>query len=214
MPISKLVKESASDLLLQYLLQGGARQRGLGGRGLQEEEGGGRETARQQEEAEQERRGGEERVGEEDEEAAEAEAEAEEAERARQNALLFAEEEEGEAGAEDKRSQEETPGHRRKEAEGAEEGGAEAAPLSTRAATAGFLVQKSDMQPPPHPSDWHEILYELKHLTYGRETGEFSQKFQVQMVMTFKPTPVSSREPLNTAQVNTAKTGCAKHAHY
>ena len=53
----------ASDLLLQYLLQGGARQRGLGGRGLQEEEGGGRETARQQEEAEQERRGGEERVG-------------------------------------------------------------------------------------------------------------------------------------------------------
>ncbi|XP_052520321.1 neurosecretory protein VGF [Budorcas taxicolor] len=117
----------ASDLLLQYLLQGGARQRGLGGRGLQEEEGGGRETARQQEEAEQERRGGEERVGEEDEEAAEAEAEAEaeEAERARQNALLFAEEEDGEAGAEDKRSQEETPGHRRKEAEGAEEGGAE-----------------------------------------------------------------------------------------
>ncbi|XDA89297.1 hypothetical protein R6Z07F_018932 [Ovis aries] len=115
----------ASDLLLQYLLQGGARQRGLGGRGLQEEEGGGLETARQQEEAEQERRGGEERVGEEDEEAAEAEAEAEEAERARQNALLFAEEEDGEAGAEDKRSQEETPGHRRKEAEGAEEGGAE-----------------------------------------------------------------------------------------
>eukprot|EP00069_Balaena_mysticetus_P019299 bmy_12075T0 len=102
----------ASDLLLQYLLQGGARQRGLGGRGLQEE-------------AEQERRGGEERVGEEDEEAAEAEAEAEEAERARQNALLFAEEEDGEAGAEDKRSQEETPGHRRKEAEGAEEGGEE-----------------------------------------------------------------------------------------
>ena len=100
----------ASDLLLQYLLQGGARQRGLGGRGLQEE-------------AEQERRGGEERVGEEDEEAAEAEAE--EAERARQNALLFAEEEDGEAGAEDKRSQEETPGHRRKEAEGAEEGGEE-----------------------------------------------------------------------------------------
>uniref|UniRef100_A0A0D9SDQ0 VGF nerve growth factor inducible n=1 Tax=Chlorocebus sabaeus TaxID=60711 RepID=A0A0D9SDQ0_CHLSB len=114
----------ASDLLLQYLLQGGARQRGLGGRGLQEaaEE---RESAREEEEAEQERRGGEERVGEEDEEAAEAEAEAEEAERARQNALLFAEEEDGEAGAEDKRSQEETPGHRRKEAEGAEEGGEE-----------------------------------------------------------------------------------------
>ncbi|KAM9209175.1 neurosecretory protein VGF [Dugong dugon] len=102
----------ASDLLLQYLLQGGARQRGLGGRGLQEEE-------------EQERHGGEEREEEEDEEAAEAEAEAEEAERARQNALLFAEEEDGEAGAEDKRSQEETPGHRRKEAEGAEEGGEE-----------------------------------------------------------------------------------------
>uniref|UniRef100_A0A2R9AH16 VGF nerve growth factor inducible n=1 Tax=Pan paniscus TaxID=9597 RepID=A0A2R9AH16_PANPA len=40
---------------------------------------------------------------------------------ARQNALLFAEED-GEAGAEDKRSQEETPGHRRKEAEGTEEG--------------------------------------------------------------------------------------------
>uniref|UniRef100_A0A2K6CZ27 VGF nerve growth factor inducible n=1 Tax=Macaca nemestrina TaxID=9545 RepID=A0A2K6CZ27_MACNE len=114
----------ASDLLLQYLLQGGARQRGLGGRGLQEaaEE---RESAREEEEAEQERRGGEERVGEEDEEAAEAEAEAEEAERARQNALLFAEEEDGEAGAEDKRSQEETPGHRRKEAEGTEEGGEE-----------------------------------------------------------------------------------------
>ncbi|MBZ3884691.1 Neurosecretory protein VGF [Sciurus carolinensis] len=113
----------ASDLLLQYLLQGGARQRGLGGRGRQEtqEE---RENERE-EEAEQERRGGEERVGEEDEEAAEAEAEAEEAERARQNALLFAEEEDGEAGAEDKRSQEETPGHRRKEAEGAEEGGEE-----------------------------------------------------------------------------------------
>uniref|UniRef100_G3UBQ2 VGF nerve growth factor inducible n=1 Tax=Loxodonta africana TaxID=9785 RepID=G3UBQ2_LOXAF len=71
----------ASDLLLQYLLQGGARQRGLGGRGL--------------------------------------------AERARQNALLFAEEEDGEAGAEDKRFQEETPGHRRKGAEGAEEGGEE-----------------------------------------------------------------------------------------
>ncbi|XP_047390172.1 neurosecretory protein VGF [Sciurus carolinensis] len=114
----------ASDLLLQYLLQGGARQRGLGGRGRQEtqEE---RENEREEEEAEQERRGGEERVGEEDEEAAEAEAEAEEAERARQNALLFAEEEDGEAGAEDKRSQEETPGHRRKEAEGAEEGGEE-----------------------------------------------------------------------------------------
>nr|XP_051693966.1 neurosecretory protein VGF [Oryctolagus cuniculus]XP_051693967.1 neurosecretory protein VGF [Oryctolagus cuniculus] len=115
----------ASDLLLQYLLQGGARQRGLGSRGLQEtqEE---RESEREEAEAEQERRGGEERVGEEDEEAAEAEAEAEEAERARQNALLFAEEEEdGEAGAEDKRSQEETPGHRRKEAEGAEEGGEE-----------------------------------------------------------------------------------------
>ncbi|KAM5262066.1 neurosecretory protein VGF isoform 2-T3 [Hipposideros larvatus] len=111
----------ASDLLLQYLLQGGTRQRGLGGRGLQQEE---RESERE-EEAEQERRGGEERVGEEDEEAAEAEAEAEEAERARQNALLFAEEEDGEAGAEDKRSQEETPGHRRKEAEGAEEGGEE-----------------------------------------------------------------------------------------
>ncbi|XP_040829754.1 neurosecretory protein VGF [Ochotona curzoniae] len=117
----------ASDLLLQYLLQGGARQRGLGSRGLQEtqEE---RESEREEAEAEQERRGGEERVGEEDEEAAEAEAEAEEAERARQNALLFAEEEEedGEAGAEDKRSQEETPGHRRKDAEGAEEGGEEA----------------------------------------------------------------------------------------
>ncbi|XP_001916046.3 neurosecretory protein VGF [Equus przewalskii] len=113
----------ASDLLLQYLLQGGARQRGLGGRGLQQEEE--RESEREEEEAEQERRGGEERVGEEDEEAAEAEAEAEEAERARQNALLFAEEEDGEAGAEDKRSQEETPGHRRKEAEGAEEGGEE-----------------------------------------------------------------------------------------
>ncbi|XP_062944819.1 neurosecretory protein VGF [Cynocephalus volans] len=114
----------ASDLLLQYLLQGGARQRGLGGRGLQEaaEE---RESEREEEEAEQERRGGQERVGEEDEEAAEAEAEAEEAERARQNALLFAEEEDGEAGAEDKRSQEETPGHRRKEAKGAEEGGEE-----------------------------------------------------------------------------------------
>ncbi|KAL0605497.1 Neurosecretory protein VGF [Plecturocebus cupreus] len=114
----------ASDLLLQYLLQGGARQRGLGGRGLQEtaEE---RESAREEEEAEQERRGGEERVGEEDEEAAEAEAEAEEAERARQNALLFAEEEDGEAGAEDKRSQEETPGHRQKDAKGAEEGGEE-----------------------------------------------------------------------------------------
>lgn len=114
----------ASDLLLQYLLQGGARQRGLGGRGLQQEEEE-RESEREQEEAEQERRGGEERVGEEDEEAAEAEAEAEEAERARQNALLFAEEEDGEAGAEDKRSQEETPSHRRKEAEGAEEGGEE-----------------------------------------------------------------------------------------
>ncbi|XP_050639673.1 neurosecretory protein VGF [Macaca thibetana thibetana] len=114
----------ASDLLLQYLLQGGARQRGLGGRGLQEAADE-RESAREEEEAEQERRGGEERVGEEDEEAAEAEAEAEEAERARQNALLFAEEEDGEAGAEDKRSQEETPGHRRKEAEGAEEGGEE-----------------------------------------------------------------------------------------
>ncbi|KAK2497479.1 hypothetical protein MC885_001231 [Smutsia gigantea] len=113
----------ASDLLLQYLLQGGARQRGLGGRGLQAEEE--RESRREEEEAEQERRGGAERVGEEDEEAAEAEAEAEEAERARQNALLFAEEEDGEAGAEDKRSQEETPGHRRKEAEGAEEGGEE-----------------------------------------------------------------------------------------
>ncbi|KAM6156946.1 neurosecretory protein VGF [Erethizon dorsatum] len=110
----------ASDLLLQYLLQGGARQRGLGGRGLQETQERGSEP---EEEAEQERRGGEERLGDEDEEAAEAEAEAEEAERARQNALLFAEEEDGEAGAEDKRSQEETPGHRRKEAEGAEEGG-------------------------------------------------------------------------------------------
>ncbi|XP_074201945.1 neurosecretory protein VGF [Camelus bactrianus] len=114
----------ASDLLLQYLLQGGARQRGLGGRGLQEQEEE-RESEREKEEAEQERRGGEGTVGEEDEEAAEAEAEAEEAERARQNALLFAEEEDGEAGAEDKRSQEETPGHRRKEAEGAEEGGEE-----------------------------------------------------------------------------------------
>lgn len=92
----------ASDLLLQYLLQGGARQRGLGGRGLQQEEEE-RESEREQEE----------------------EAEAEEAERARQNALLFAEEEDGEAGAEDKRSQEETPSHRRKEAEGAEEGGEE-----------------------------------------------------------------------------------------
>ncbi|XP_047570622.1 neurosecretory protein VGF [Lutra lutra] len=114
----------ASDLLLQYLLQGGARQRGLGGRGLQEKEEE-RESERVDAEAEQERRGGAERVGEEDEEAAEAEAEAEEAERARQNALLFAEEEDGEAGAEDKRSQEEMPGHRRKEAEGAEEGGEE-----------------------------------------------------------------------------------------
>ncbi|XP_016054534.1 PREDICTED: neurosecretory protein VGF [Miniopterus natalensis] len=108
----------ASDLLLQYLLQGGARLHGLGGRGLLPEKE--RESERE-EEAEQERRGGEERVGE-DEEAAEAEAEAEEAERARQNALLFAEEEDGEAGAEDKRSQEETPGHRRKDAEGAEGG--------------------------------------------------------------------------------------------
>ncbi|XP_037671027.1 neurosecretory protein VGF isoform X2 [Choloepus didactylus] len=114
----------ASDLLLQYLLQGGARQRGLGGRGLQEAEEE-REKEREEGEAEQERRGGEGREEEEDEEAAEAEAEAEEAERARQNALLFAEEEDGEAGAEDKRSQEETPGHRRKEAEGAEEGGEE-----------------------------------------------------------------------------------------
>ncbi|XP_007938188.1 neurosecretory protein VGF [Orycteropus afer afer] len=113
----------ASDLLLQYLLQGGARQRGLGGRGLQEEEE--PESQREEEEAEQERRGGEEREEEEDEEAAEAEAEAEEAERARQNALLFAEEEDGEAGAEDKRSQEETPGHRRKEAQGPEERGEE-----------------------------------------------------------------------------------------
>ncbi|XP_017653431.1 neurosecretory protein VGF [Nannospalax galili] len=115
----------ASDLLLQYLLQGGARQRDLGGRGLQETP---QERESEREEAEQERRGGgEEPVGgEEDEEAAEAEAEAEEAERARQNALLFAEEEEdGEAGAEDKRSQEETPGHRRKDAEGAQEGGEE-----------------------------------------------------------------------------------------
>ncbi|XP_039099450.1 neurosecretory protein VGF [Hyaena hyaena] len=114
----------ASDLLLQYLLQGGARQRGFGGRGLQEKEEE-RESVREDVEAEQERRGGAERVGEEDEEAAEAEAEAEEAERARQNALLFAEEEDGEAGAEDKRSQEELPGHRRKEADGAEEGGEE-----------------------------------------------------------------------------------------
>ncbi|XP_010594527.2 neurosecretory protein VGF [Loxodonta africana] len=114
----------ASDLLLQYLLQGGARQRGLGGRGLQEEEEE-QQSQREEEEAEQERHGGEEREEEEDEEAAEAEAEAEEAERARQNALLFAEEEDGEAGAEDKRSQEETPGHRRKGAEGAEEGGEE-----------------------------------------------------------------------------------------
>ncbi|XP_070268818.1 neurosecretory protein VGF [Myotis yumanensis] len=113
----------ASDLLLQYLLQGGARQRSLGGRGLQPEKE--RESERE-EEVEQERRGGEERVGEEDEEAAEAEAEAEEAERARQNALLFAEEEEdGEAAAEDKRSQEEMPGHRRQDAERAEEGGEE-----------------------------------------------------------------------------------------
>ncbi|XP_058425080.1 neurosecretory protein VGF [Diceros bicornis minor] len=115
----------ASDLLLQYLLQGGARQRGLGGRGLQQDEEEEQGSQREEEEAEQERRGGEERVGEEDEEAAEAEAEAEEAERARQNALLFAEEEDGEAAAEDKRSQEETPGHRRKEPEGAEEGGEE-----------------------------------------------------------------------------------------
>ncbi|KAM6155620.1 neurosecretory protein VGF [Rhynchocyon petersi] len=111
----------ASDLLLQYLLQGGVRQRGLGSRGPQEAKE--PESQRAGEEAEQERRGGEEREEEEDEEAAEAEAEAEEAERARQNALLFAEEEEdAEAGAEDKRSQEETPGHRRKEAaEGGEE---------------------------------------------------------------------------------------------
>ncbi|XP_048207116.1 neurosecretory protein VGF [Perognathus longimembris pacificus] len=113
----------ASDLLLQYLLQG---SRGPGGRGLPETQP---EREREREEAEQERRGGEERAEEEeeDEEAAEAEAEAEEAERARQNALLFAEEDEddGEAGAEDKRSQEETPGHRRKEAEGPAEGGEE-----------------------------------------------------------------------------------------
>ncbi|XP_069845344.1 neurosecretory protein VGF isoform X2 [Dipodomys merriami] len=117
----------ASDLLLQYLLQSGARPRGPGGRGQPETQ-----PEREREEAEQERRGGEERAEEEeeeeDEEAAEAEAEAEEAERARQNALLFAEEEDeedGEAGAEDKRSQEETPGHRRKEAEGPAEGGEE-----------------------------------------------------------------------------------------
>ena len=83
----------ASDLLLQYLLQGGARPHGLGGRGLQQEE-------------------------------QELLSEREEAERARQNALLFAEED-GEAGAEDKRSQEETPGHPRKDAEGAEGGGEE-----------------------------------------------------------------------------------------
>lgn len=72
------------------------------------------------------------------------------------------------------------------------------------------------MQLPASPSDWHEILYELKHLAYGRETGAFSQKFQLEleMVMTFKPTHVSYREPLNTAQVNTAKTGYAKHAHH
>ncbi|XP_058141877.1 neurosecretory protein VGF [Dasypus novemcinctus] len=114
----------ASDLLLQYLLQGGVRQHGLGGRGLQEAEEEG-EREREAGEAEQERRGGEEREEEEDEEAAEAEAEAEEAERARQNALLFAEEEDGEAGAEDKRSQEETPGYRRTEAEGAREGAEE-----------------------------------------------------------------------------------------
>ncbi|KAM4820477.1 neurosecretory protein VGF [Thomomys bottae] len=118
----------ASDLLLQYLLQGGARPRGPGVRGLEEPQPE-REREREREEAEQERRGGEEREEEEDEEAAEAEAEAEEAERARQNALLFAEEEEDEedreAGAEDKRSQEETPGHRRKEAEGPAEGGEE-----------------------------------------------------------------------------------------
>ena len=69
------------------------------------------------------------------------------------------------------------------------------------------------MQLPASPSDWHEILYELKHLAFGRETGEFSQKFQLEMVMTFKPTHVSYREPLNTARVNT-KTGYAKHAHY
>ncbi|XP_049643814.1 neurosecretory protein VGF [Suncus etruscus] len=138
----------ASDLLLQYLLQGGARQRSLGGRGLQEEEeaeekekarGSVREEGEEEpeeeqeeeEEAEQERRGGVGRFpGDEDAEAAaEAEAEAEEAERARQNSLLFAEEDEdedAEAGAEDKRSQEETPGHRRKVAGGAGEGGEEA----------------------------------------------------------------------------------------
>ncbi|XP_021519756.2 neurosecretory protein VGF [Meriones unguiculatus] len=89
----------ASDLLLQYLLQGGGRPREPGApgprEGGEERRGGGAAAAAEEEE---------------DAEAAEAEAEAEEAERARQNALLFAEEEDGEAGAEDKRSQEEAPG--------------------------------------------------------------------------------------------------------
>ena len=85
---------------------------------------------------------------------------------------------------------------------------------STWAATAGVLVQKSDMQLPANPSDWREILYELKHLAYSREAGELPHKLQVEMVMTLRPTPASYREPLNTARVNTAETGCAKHAHH
>lgn len=79
---------------------------------------------------------------------------------------------------------------------------------------AGVLVQISDMQLPANPSDWREIFKELKPLAYGREAGEFPQKLHVEMVMTFKPTPVSYREPLNTARVNTVETGCAKHAHH
>ncbi|KAM9002264.1 neurosecretory protein VGF [Sarcophilus harrisii] len=100
----------ASDLLLQYLLQGGGGlERGVGDSGLQGE--GEEEREREREEEEE----GEIRGGEEDEQGDEdAETEAEEVERGRQNALLFAEEDEGEAGAEDKRSQEETPGQKRK----------------------------------------------------------------------------------------------------
>ncbi|XP_043857800.1 neurosecretory protein VGF [Dromiciops gliroides] len=112
----------ASDLLLQYLLQsggGGGLERGVGDRGLQGEGEEEREREREEEE-EGEIRGGEEEDEQGDEE--DAEAEAEEVERGRQNALLFAEEEEGEAGAEDKRSQEETPGQKRKgQVEGEEE---------------------------------------------------------------------------------------------
>ncbi|XP_007518043.2 neurosecretory protein VGF [Erinaceus europaeus] len=116
----------ASDLLLQYLLHGGAGLRGLGGRGLQGGEAGQeRRGGAGRAEAAEEEREREQAEQEEDEEAAEAEAQAEEAERARQTSLLFAEDEDGEAGAEDKRSQEEAPGHRRKAAEGAAEGGEE-----------------------------------------------------------------------------------------